>query len=283
MPLLVGKVAVITGSGRGLGREYALAFAREGARVVVNDTGCARNGVGHDPAVAEMVAAEIRAVGLEAEANAWSITDPDGPERIVEHAVRAFGGVDILVNNAGITRDATVARLSPTDFDAVIDVTLRATFRMAQCVARRMIEQKRGGRMVNTVAVAGMVGNYGQVNLAAATAGVYAVTRTLAIELRKHAISVNALAPLARTRMTEDLPMFQGLRDETYGPRFVAPAAVFLASDLAGELSGEVLAVAGNRLSVFRMTESAGITSADPSIPWTPTDISVAWPQIAGT
>jgi len=281
MGLLDGKVAIVTGAGNGIGREEAMLFAREGAKVVVNDVGGARDGAGASGSAAESVADEIRKSGGEAVANCDSVAEMAGAQRMVDDAVKHFGGLDIVVNNAGILRDKTFVKMDEAMFDAVIAVHLRGTFNVSQCAAKRMIEQKRGGKIVNTTSVSGMFGNFGQANYAAAKAGIYGLTRTLAIELKKHGIQVNALAPIARTRMTDDLPMFQAMPEETYGPHFIAPGALFLASALANELSGEVLAVAGTKMSVYRVVESPGVIRDDPRSPWTAEDIARNWDRIA--
>lgn len=281
MGLLDGKVAIVTGAGNGIGREEALLFAREGARVVVNDLGGARDGQGADKSVAQTVVDEIRAAGGEAVANEDSVATPEGAEAIVKAAVEAFGGVDVLVNNAGILRDKTFLKMEPAQFDAVVAVHLRGSFLVSQAAAKRMVEQKRGGSIVNTTSVSGMLGNFGQANYAAAKAGIYGLTRTMAIELKKQGIRVNALAPIARTRMTDDLPMFQGMPDAHYGPHFVAPVALFLASSLADELSGEVVSVAGAKVSTYRVVESLGVLGEDPTKPWTPQALRDQWDALS--
>jgi NAD(P)-dependent dehydrogenase (short-subunit alcohol dehydrogenase family) len=281
MGLLDGKVAIVTGAGNGIGREEALHFAREGARVVVNDVGGTRDGTGASASAAETVADEIRRAGGEAVANHDSVADAAGAQRIVDDAVNHFGALDVVVNNAGILRDKTLLKMDEAMFDAVIAVHLRGTFLVSQAAARRLIEQKRGGKIVNTTSVSGMFGNFGQANYSAAKAGIYGLTRTLAIELKKHGIQVNAIAPIARTRMTDDLPMFQAMPNETYGPQFIAPAALFLASRLADDLSGEVLAVAGTKMSVYRVVESAGVLADDPRSPWTAEQIAANWDRIS--
>ncbi len=282
MGALDGKVAIITGAGLGIGRAEALLFAREGARVVVNDLGCARDGTGASPRVADAVVEEIRARGGEAVASHDTVATSDGAEAIVRAAVEAFGGVDVLVNNAGILRDKSFLKMDEATFDTVVAAHLRGSFLVAQAAARRMVEQRRGGRIVNTAAVSGLMGNFGQANYAAAKGAIFGLTRTLAIELKKHDIMVNALAPIARTRMTEDLPMFAsgGIGDDTLGPQFVAPAALFLASRYSGDLTGQVLAVAGNKLSTWRAQESVGVVDDDPSKPWSAEDIRARWDAI---
>lgn len=280
---LDGKVAVITGAGRGIGRAEALLFAEHGARVVVNDLGCARDGTGHDPSVAASVAAEIVARGGEAVASDHDVRSVEGAEGLIAQAVAQYGGVDVVVNGAGILRDASVLRTRDEDFAAVMDAVATATWRVCRAAATRMVAQKRGGRIVNTTAVVGFTGNFHQVAYTAANAAVFGLTRTLALELKKHDIRVNALAPVARTRMTDDLPMFGdgGLSDATYGPQFVAPAALFLASEACGELTGEALSVAGTRLSTWRMHESVGAVGDDPRSPWTVEAIQEGWDSLS--
>ena len=246
MGLLDGKVVIITGAGGGIGRAEALLFAREGASVVVNDVGGSRDGTGSSEAMASIVVHEITQAGGRAVANFDSVATNAGASNILKTALDAFGRVDVLVNNAGILRDKTLLKMDEDLWDSVIEVHLKGTFLCTQTVVRQMIAQGGGGRIVNTTSVSGMLGNFGQSNYAAAKAGIYGFTRTAAIELQKHRITVNALAPIAKTRMTEDLPMFQSAGD-TMTPDHVAPAALFLASDLCADRTGHVLAVAGQQ------------------------------------
>jgi NAD(P)-dependent dehydrogenase (short-subunit alcohol dehydrogenase family) len=277
MGLLDGKVAIVTGAGRGIGREEALLFAREGARVVVNDLGCSRDGTGNTHETADAVVAEIRATGAEAIAHYGSVADANEAHSLVALAVATWGGVDVLVNNAGIVREKSFLRTDDVSFETVMNTVVNGTFYVSRAVAQRMVEQRRGGFIVNTTGAAGLVGNLGHSAWSAACAAVYGLTRTMAAELKKHHIAVNALCPMARTRMTDDLPMFETIRDDTLGPKFVAPAALFLSCKLAGELTGEVLAVAGNKLSTWRMTESFGALGEDPRTVWAPEDIRRRW------
>jgi NAD(P)-dependent dehydrogenase (short-subunit alcohol dehydrogenase family) len=279
MGLLDEKVAIITGAGGGIGRAEALLFAREGAAVVVNDVGGARDGTGTSESPAAQVVDEIRAAGGKAVASFDSVATADGAARIVKAAVDAFGRVDVLVNNAGILRDKSLLKMDEAMFDDVIAVHLRGTFLCTQAVARHLVAQGGGGRIVNTTSVSGMIGNFGQANYAAAKAGIYGLTRTAAIELQKHRITVNAIAPIAKTRMTEDLPHFQAGMD-SLTPDHVAPAALFLGSDLVGEKTGHVLAVAGAQMYVYKVVQSAG-KFKDEGAAWTAQEIADHWESIA--
>jgi NAD(P)-dependent dehydrogenase (short-subunit alcohol dehydrogenase family) len=280
MGLLDGKVAIVTGAGNGIGRSHALLFAKEGAKIVVNDVGGARDGsTAADSSAAEKVAGEIKAAGGQAVANHDNVATAEGAAGIVKSAVDAFGRVDVVVNNAGILRDKTFLKMEEPNFDAVIAVHLKGTFLVSQAVVKQMVAQGEGGRVVNTTSVSGMMGNFGQANYAAAKAGIYGLTRTMSIELQKHRITVNALAPIAKTRMTEDLPMFQHGRD-ALTPDHIAPGALFLASPLCGDRTGYVLAVAGARMYAFKVVETAGKFKDDAAGVWTPQEIADNWDAI---
>jgi NAD(P)-dependent dehydrogenase (short-subunit alcohol dehydrogenase family) len=280
MGLLDGKVAVITGAGNGIGRATALLFAREGAQVVVNDVGGPRDGSGSDSTAADAVVAEIRAAGGQAVANHDSVSSPEGAARIIGTAVESFAKIDILINNAGILRDKTLLKMDLAMWDAVIDVHLKGTFLCTQQAAQRMKDQGHGGAIVNTTSVSGMLGNFGQTNYAAAKAGIYGLTRTVAMELQKSGIRVNAVAPVAKTRMTEDLPMFQRI-EESLSPEHIAPAHLFLASDLSRDLTGEILSVAGAKMAIYKVVESAGkYKEADQGV-LTAQEIAAHWSEIS--
>ena len=280
--LLDGKVAIITGAGNGIGREHALLFAKEGASVVVNDVGGARDGTGGDASAADLVVKEIVVAGGRAVANHDSVATAEGANAIVKRGVEAFGKVDILVNNAGILRDKTFVKMDEPMWDVVIAVHLKGTFLCSQAFAKQILVQASAGaggaRIVNTTSVSGMMGNFGQSNYAAAKAGIYGLTRTMSIELQKHRITVNALAPIAKTRLTEDLPMFQGV--ETMTPAHISPAALFLASDLCGDRTGHVLAVAGARLYAFKVIETPGKFKDEAQGVWTAQEIAENWDAI---
>jgi NAD(P)-dependent dehydrogenase (short-subunit alcohol dehydrogenase family) len=278
MGLLDGKVAIITGAAAGIGRAHALLFAREGAKVVVNDLGGARDGTGADTAAADAVVKEIREAGGAAVANGDNVATASGAEGIVKSAVTAFGRVDVLVNNAGILRDKSFLKMDEPMWDAVVAVHLKGTFLVSQAFTRQVVQQKEPARIVNTTSVSGMLGNFGQANYAAAKAGVYGLTRTMSIELQKHRITVNAIAPIAKTRMTEDLPMFQGVDSMT--PDHIATAALFLASDLCGDRTGHVLAVAGARLYAFKVVETAGRFKDEDRGVWSAKEIADHWEAI---
>jgi len=282
MGLLAGKVAIITGAGGGIGRAHAHLFAREGAKVLVNDAGGPRDGSATDASAASRVADEIRAAGAVALANHDTVATLDGAGSIVQAAVAAFGRVDVLVNNAGILRDKSFLKMDEAMWDAVIAVHLKGTFLCSQVFARQVIAQGGGGRIVNTTSISGMLGNFGQANYSAAKAGIYGLTRTLSIELQKHRITANAIAPIAKTRMTDDLPMFQAV--DTLTPDHIAPAALFLASDLCGDRTGHVIAIAGARVYAFKVVESSGrfkeTGGETGGGKWTAQEIAEAWDSI---
>jgi NAD(P)-dependent dehydrogenase (short-subunit alcohol dehydrogenase family) len=279
MALLSEKSVVITGAGNGIGRATALLFAKEGARVVVNDLGGTRAGEGGTQAAADEVVAAIRAAGGTAVPSYDDVATPEGARAVVETAAREFGRIDVLVNNAGILRDKTLLKLELAQWDAVIAVHLTGTFLCTQAAALRMKEQS-AGRIINTTSISGLLGNFGQSNYSAAKAGIYGLTRTASIELQRYGIMVNAVAPVAKTRMTEDLPMFAKI-EGTLSPEHVAPAHLFLASDLAGDRTGIVLAVAGGRMSVYKVVESGGKYKEANDGVWTAEEIAEHFEAIA--
>jgi NAD(P)-dependent dehydrogenase (short-subunit alcohol dehydrogenase family) len=273
MALLQGKVAIVTGAGGGIGRATALALAREGASVLVNDYGGARDGTGEGSDAADQVVAEIRAAGGSAQPSYDSVSDEAGAERIVASAVQHFGRLDVLINNAGILRDKTLLKLQLADWQAVLDVHLTGTFLCLRAAAARLKDQNQGGSIINTTSVSGLLGNLGQANYAAAKAGIYGLTRTASIELQRYGIRVNAVAPLAKTRMTAELPLFEKIGD-SLSPEHVAPVHVYLASDLSRDVTGVTLSVAGARISQFKLVETAGRHKDEEPGIWTPAEIA---------
>ena len=279
MGLVDGKVAIVTGAGGGIGRAHARLLASEGANVLVNDLGGARDGSGVDATPANQVVAEIVAAGGTAVANHDNVATVQGATAIIKAAVTAFGRVDVLVNNAGILRDKSFLKMDEEMWDAVVEVHLKGTFLCSQLFAKQIVTQGGGGgRIVNTTSVSGMLGNFGQANYSAAKAGIYGLTRTMSIELQKHRITVNAIAPIAKTRMTEDLPMFQGV--DTLTAEHIAPAALFLASDLCGDRTGHVLAIAGARVYTFKVVETPGRFKESDNGVWTAREIADSWDAI---
>jgi NAD(P)-dependent dehydrogenase (short-subunit alcohol dehydrogenase family) len=282
MALLDGKVAIVTGAGGGIGRATALALAREGASLLVNDYGGARDGTGAARDAADAVVAEIRAAGGKAEPSYDSVSDETSAEQIVASAVKSFGRLDVLINNAGILRDKTLLKLTLADWQAVLDVHLTGSFLCLRAAAARLKDQGQGGSIVNTTSVSGLVGNFGQANYSAAKAGVYGLTRTASIELQRYGIRVNAVAPLAKTRLTEELPLFEKIGD-SLSPEHVAPVHVYLASDLSRDVTGVTLSVAGARISQFKLVESAGRHKDDEPGIWTPAEIAEQFAGITKT
>jgi len=280
--LLEGRVAVVTGAGGGIGREHALALAREGAKVVVNDVGADRRGAGAASEAADRVVEDIRAGGGEAVASFDTVATREGADGLVWTAQSKFGRIDVLVNNAGILRDRTLLNMSDEDFDQVLEVHLHGTFHCTQAAARAMKVQGKGGRIVNTTSLSGLVGNFGQANYAAAKAGIYALTRVCALELQKLGITVNAIAPVALTRMTSDLATFKGATERELGPQFIAPVVVFLASDLASDVTGQVVGIQGGKIFLYRMESTEGATKEPERGLWTAAEIKDAWARISG-
>jgi NAD(P)-dependent dehydrogenase (short-subunit alcohol dehydrogenase family) len=282
MALFDGKVVIITGAGAGIGRSHALAFAKEGAKVVVNDLGGDRAGGGKSSEAADKVVAEIKAAGGDAVANYDSVATREGADNILWTALNKFGKVDVLVNNAGVLRDRTVLNFTEADWQLVQDVHLKGTFLCTQVVARQFKLQGKGGRIINTTSVSGLIGNFGQGNYSAAKAGIYGFTRTCSMEFAKMGVTVNAVAPVALTRMTEDIPMLKGVTAEQMGPQFISPAVLFLASELAADITGQVVGVEGGKIFLYKMEQSEGVVRDAAKGMWTPQDIKESWAKITG-
>jgi NAD(P)-dependent dehydrogenase (short-subunit alcohol dehydrogenase family) len=254
-----GRVVIVTGAGGGLGRAHALAFAAEGARVVVNDIGTSREGEGVSSAPAQQVVDEIRAAGGEAVANADDVADWDGAARLVRCAVEEFGALDVLVNNAGFLRDRMLAGMSVEEWDAVVRVHLRGHFCTLRHAAGFWRDRSKAGdpvdgRVINTSSGAGLLGSVGQGNYAAAKAGILGLTIVAAAELARYGVTVNAIAPAARTRMTEvampDMMRAPDAGFDAMAPDNVSPLVVWLGSAESKDVTGRVFEVEGGVVSV---------------------------------
>jgi len=271
--ILDNRVAIVTGAAGGLGRAHALLLARYGARVVVNDLGTLVDGNGSDESAAAAVVNEITAAGGEAIADTNSVTTPEGGQAIVDAAIKAFGQIDIVVNNAGILRDKSFQNMTPELVDGVFDVHLRGAFNVTRPAWLHFREQGHG-RVINTSSNAGILGNFGQANYGTAKAGLVGFTNVLAIEGAKHKITVNAIAPIARTRMTEDI---LGKLAARLAPELVSPLVVWLASDECQE-TGRVYSVGGGRVARFFTAMSDGWSRSDGEL--SPEDVRDHWAEI---
>ncbi|MHA2390854.1 MAG: SDR family NAD(P)-dependent oxidoreductase [Promethearchaeota archaeon] len=262
MGMLDGKVAIITGAGRGLGREEALYFAKEGCNLVVNDLGGSFDGSGSETKVADEIAKECKNLGVKAVGNYDSVTDFNKAKAMIDQAIAEYGKLDIVVNNAGILRDRMLFNMTEAEFDDVIAVHLKGTFNMTRHVSAYFREQGKTnqdlgnfGRIINTASDAGLLGNIGQTNYGAAKAGIAAFTNIAAMELGKYA-TVNCIVPVARTRLTTDatprMVDTMSMKDkrgfDIFNPANVAPMVVFLASEKASKITGEVFRVVGDRV-----------------------------------
>jgi len=270
MPNLAGKVAIVTGAGRGIGRAHALALAEAGARVIVNDLGAALSGEGHDDTPAQQVVEEIKAAGGEAAANAENVADFDGAERMVKQAIDQFGGLDILVNNAGILRDRMIVNMTEQEWDSVIAVHLKGHFAPTRHAAAYWRERSKAGdevkgRVINTSSPSGVFGNIGQSNYGAAKAGIAGFSIIVAQELHRYGVTVNCLAPNARTRMTEDT-FDMGAPSEGFDPldpSNMSPLVVALSADDAQNITGQVFHVWGGAINALQGWTAGELFAAD--------------------
>ncbi|MFE9328729.1 SDR family oxidoreductase [Nocardia sp. NPDC052278] len=286
------RVVAITGAGRGIGRAYALEFARHGAKVVVNDLGGARDGEGVSEAPAARVVEEIRALGGEAVVTIDDVAAPEGARRLIDTAIDRFGRLDVLVNNAGIVRDRMLVNMDYNDWDAVINVHLRGTFGPTRFAATYWRERFKatgepvGARLINTTSSSGLFGNPGQVNYAAAKAGIAAFTVVASRELQRYGVTANAVYPTARTRMTEDIlnnhvhVRPRSTTPDPFDPQNFAAAVVWLGSERSGDVTGRVLGLRGGRLTVAEGW-SAGPT-ATTRTRWEPDELDVVLPDLIG-
>jgi NAD(P)-dependent dehydrogenase (short-subunit alcohol dehydrogenase family) len=271
VPSLEGKVAIVTGAGRGIGREYALALARAGAKVVVNDLGVSLTGEGGDDTPAQEVVDEIVAAGGEALANYDDVADFAGAERMVAQSVEAFGRLDILVNNAGITRDRMLVNMTEDEWDAVLHVHLKGHFAPTRHAGAYWRERSKAGevvrgRVINTSSPSGVFGNVGQANYGAAKAGIAGFTVIAAQELARYGVTVNCIAPNARTRMTEaafgEIPKPEDGFD-AMDPANMAPIVVALCADEAQDITGQCLFVYGGAVNVLRPWDAGELIFSD--------------------
>jgi NAD(P)-dependent dehydrogenase (short-subunit alcohol dehydrogenase family) len=280
MGMLEGKVAIITGAGRGIGRGEALLFAQEGARVIVNDLGGDWDGSGADDRAAAQVVQEIRGAGGEAVAHFEDISEEAGAASLVTVALDTFGSLDAVVNNAGILRDKMVFNMTAEDWDSVMKVHLRGHFLVTRAAAQHWRERSKAGEpvsgsIVNTSSTSGILGNAGQSNYGAAKAGIAAFSAIVAMELQRYGVRVNAIAPGARTRMTEktfgDLSVEEGGFDQL-APENVAPLVAYLSSDAAVHITGQLFYVAGGLIQLYQGWTPVSELSNDDR--WTPNELA---------
>jgi NAD(P)-dependent dehydrogenase (short-subunit alcohol dehydrogenase family) len=283
---LDGRVAIVTGSGRGLGLAYAQRLAADGAAVVVNDV---------DPDAADAAVKSITSAGGSAVAEAGAVGSTQAAEALVARAIADFGRLDILVTNAGILRDTVVWKMTDEDFDSVVNVHLRGTFTCVRAAAIRLREQGEGGRIVCVGSPTGQLGNFGQTNYAAAKAGIVGMVRTWALELARAKVTVNAIVPVAATAMTETVPFLRGYADALargevlppfarqelgFGaPEDVAGLVAFLASDSAAGITGQAVGVGGDRLALWSHPAEIAVRFAD-GTGWSSGAIAAVWPEV---
>jgi NAD(P)-dependent dehydrogenase (short-subunit alcohol dehydrogenase family) len=272
-----GKVAIVTGAARGVGRGIALLMAKEGAKVVVCDIGATLDGAGHDDGPAQEVVNEIKKDGGDAIASTLSISEPGNADKIIKAALDAFGHVDILVNNAGILRDRIFHRMSWSDWSDVIAVHLHGSFNMSSACAKHFREQNSGS-FIHMTSTSGLVGNFGQANYMAAKLGIVGLSRGIALDMERFKVRSNCIAPFAWTRMIDSIPAeteeekarVAKFREMT--PEKIAPLAVYLGSDAAEGISGQIFSVRNNEIYLFSQTRP--IRTLQRSDGWTPEKIA---------
>ena len=256
MGLLENKVAIVTGAGRGIGKEICLHLAKQGAKIVVNDLGGDRDGRGGGK-IADEVVKEINDLGLEATANYDSVSTVQGGENIFQSAIDTFGGADILVNNAGILRDKTLYNMEESDWDSIMEVHLKGHYNCTRPLVRFIRDTNRADcRIINMSSVSGLFGNFGQVNYGAAKAGIAGFTRSLALEVAKYKCTVNTISPGAATRLTIDLIEAAGRKydenDWTQGPEQIAPVVTWLCTKAASEVTSQIIHSQGGILGIMQ-------------------------------
>ena len=292
MGALDGRVAIITGAGRGIGREHALLYAAEGAKVVVNDLGGNIDGTGEDRAPAQVVVDEIKAMGGEAVANIDNVADWEGAQRLINTAVETFGDLHVLVNNAGILRDRVLVNMTEQEWDAVIAVHLKGHFCPSRFAASYWREQSKAGKdlkgsIINTSSTSGLLGNPGQTNYGAAKAGIAAFTIIAATELQRYGVRVNAIAPAARTRLTEQTPGFGDLikapedasKFDVWDPANISPLVAYLGTENC-PATGQVFMSQGGKIGLFKgwtMTETI-----DKNDRWSVSELEVEMKKLIG-
>jgi NAD(P)-dependent dehydrogenase (short-subunit alcohol dehydrogenase family) len=284
---LEGKVAAVTGAGRGLGREFALALAAAGAKVVVNDVGTSLAGEGTDAGPAREVADEIAAAGGEAVANTGSVAEWESAQTIVADALSAFGRIDAIVNNAGIVRDTFFFNMEVADWRAVIDVHLHGTFNVSRAAAPHFKEQASGA-FLHVTSTSALIGNLGQANYSAAKLGIAGLSKSIALDMERYGVRSNCIAPFAWSRMTDSIPTdtpegrARVEKFKVMEAAKVAPLAVYLASDAGAAVSGQIFAVRANE--IFLMGQSRPLRSIHRSEGWTPETIAEhAIPALSGS
>lgn len=256
MRTLEGKVAVVTGAGRGIGRAIALLLAKEGAKVLVNDLGGSTQGMGQDQKIADEVVAEIRQAGGEAIPSYASITELENAKTIVNAALEHFGRLDILVNNAGILRDRMIFKMTEEEWDSVIAVHLKGSFNMTSAAAPHFKQQK-GGRIINFTSTSGLIGNIGQANYAAAKLGIVGLTKSTALDMKRYQVTANAIAPFAWSRLIGTIPIETEEQKKRVDkikqmvPEDIAPLVAYLGSDRAAHVSGQIFGVRGKEIVLF--------------------------------
>ncbi|MEY2952940.1 MAG: hypothetical protein RLZZ401_1027 [Pseudomonadota bacterium] len=275
--MVQGKVVVVTGAGGGIGRDIALAMAREGAKVVVNDLGASVAGEGHNAGPAQAVVDEIKALGAEAVANTDSVSEAASAARIIQTALDSFGRVDVVINNAGILRDRFFHKMSVDEFDAVIKVHLYGAYHVSRAAAPHFKEQC-SGNYIHMTSTSGLVGNFGQANYSAAKLGVMALSKSIALDMQKFNVRSNCIAPFAWSRMIGSIPTETDAekarveRIKQMTPAKIAPLAVCLASDSGSDANGQVFAVRNNE--IFLMSQPRPLRSVHRGEGWTPASVA---------